>query len=128
MLKSFQRKGMIFMKEIRSAILDMGGPQSGEGPGLLCVAIEEAQRYLPLMPQMKVIWTAVRRRTGKPTVWAVSKALERAVDDLWREGDREAMAVYRRAWLYDRPTPKEFIAVMAAHLWDGVERPVDPVG
>lgn len=116
------------MKRIQDAIFDMGGRQSGEGPGLLCMAIEEAMRCQPVMPQMKVIWADVKRRTGKDTAKAVSKALERAVHDLWLYGDRAVMATYRRSWLYDRPSPKEFISVVAGRLWDGVERTPEQAG
>ncbi len=91
------------MKDIQDAILDMGGRQSGEGTGLLCMAIEEARRHQPVMPQMKVIWNSLNRRVGKGSAKTVSKALERAVHDLWLYGDREVMATYRRSWLYDRP-------------------------
>ena len=116
------------MKDIQDAILDMGGRQSGEGTGLLCMAMEEARRYQPVMPQMKVIWNSLNRRVGKGSAKSISKALERAVRDLWLYGDREVMATYRRSWLYDRPGPKEFISVVAARLWDGVERTPEQVG
>ena len=65
---------------------------------------------------------------GKGSAKSISKALERAVRDLWLYGDREVMAAYRRSWLYDRPGPKEFISVVAARLWDGVERTPEQVG
>ena len=80
------------------------------------------------MPQMKVIWNSLNRRVGKGSAKTISKALERAVRDLWLYGDREVMATYRRSWLYDRPGPKEFISVVAARLWDGVERTPEQVG
>ena len=118
---------MIFMKDIQDAILDMGGRQSGEGTGLLCMAIEEARRYQPVMPQMKVIWNSLNRRVGKGSAKSISKA--------WsgRSGACGCTAT-GRSW---PPTAaagsttapaKEFISVVAARLWDGVERTPEQVG
>lgn len=107
------------MKEIQNAILSMGGHQSRECHWLLCLAIYEAREQQPEMPQMKVIWAAVKKKAHKEKATAVSKALERAVADLWESGDRNVLGTYQRSWEYDKPSPKEFIRVVAQHLWDG---------
>lgn len=110
---------MIPVKNIQNVILEMGGHQGREGYDLLCMAIFVARKQQPIMPQMKEIWSEVKRMANKETTKAVSKALERAVADLWEDGYREVLSSYQRSWEYDRPAPKEFIRVVAQRLWDG---------
>ena len=98
----------------------MGGHQGREGYDLLCMAIDEALKQQPVMPQMKVIWAVVKKEAHKEKeATAVPKALERAVADLWENGDRSVLGRYQRSWEYDKPAPKEFIRVVAQRLWDG---------
>ena len=105
------------MKRIQEAILSIGGHQGRECYELLCMAIYEALKQQPVMPQMKEIWAAVKKKAYKEKATAVSKALERAVADLWEYGDREVLGTYQRSWGYDKPSPKEFIRVVAQRLW-----------
>lgn len=107
------------MKKIQEAVLAMGGHQGKECYSLMCMAIEEALRQQPLMPKMKELTEAVRKKAHKKMATAVSKALERAVADLWQYGDLEVLGRYQHSWKYERPYPKEFIYVVAQHLWDG---------
>lgn len=110
---------MIPMKEIQDAIMSMGGQPSRECYWLLCLAVYEAKERWPEKPQMKEIWAAVQQKAHKRTATAVSKGLERAMADLWKRGNRETMGTYQRSWEYEAPSPKEFIYVMAEHLWAG---------
>ncbi len=110
---------MIPVKEIQNAIQSMGGHQGQECYWLLCLAVYEAWKEQPRMPQMKEIWAAVKKEAQKETTTAVSKALERAVADLWENGDRKVLGTYQRSWEYEKPSPKDFIRVVAQHLWDG---------
>lgn len=112
---------MIPMKQIQDAVLDMGGRLTREEFTALCLAIYEVRRCQPVAPQMKAVWANVRRRMGKSSNAAVSKALERAVLTLFATGDAEVLSGYQRSWLFDRPKPNEFIRVVAQKLWDGQE-------
>lgn len=67
---------------------------------------------------MKEIWAEVQRKGHKNKATAVSKASDRAVADLWGNGDREVLAGYQRGWRYDKPWPKDFIYVVAERLWN----------
>ena len=113
---------MVPVKKIQDAILEMGGHQGRECYRILSMAVYEAWRRQPEMLQMKEIWAEVRKTAHKRTAAAVSKALERAVADLWEYGDREELRKYQRSWEYDMPSPKEFINVVAQRLWRG-EKP-----
>jgi len=109
---------MIPVKEIQDVIMSMGGQPGKDRHWLLCLAIYEARERWPERLQMKEIWAQVQRKAGKNKATAVSKALDRAVADLWEKGDREVLAGYQRGWRYDKPSPKDFIYVAAEHLWN----------
>lgn len=105
------------MKEIKDLIMSIGGRLNKECYQILCLAIYYARGYEPVLPQMKVIWADICRDTHKPNTSAVSRALARAVTDIWENGDRALLASYRPGWGIDPPSPKEFIYVMANKLW-----------
>lgn len=110
---------MIPVKQIQDAIQPMGGHQGKECYQLLYMAIYEARNGLPYHLQMQEIWAAVQTKAHKKTPAAVSKALERAVSDLWEYGDRAVLCSYQSCWGYEKPYPKDFVKVMARYLWDG---------
>lgn len=112
---------MIPVKEIQEAIRKIGGHLGRECYGLLYLAIYDVRERQPERPQMKEIWAVVQKQANKKTATAVSKALERAVADLWESGDRDVLAGYQRSWREEAPPPKEFIFVLAECLWDGKE-------
>ena len=109
---------MIPVEEIQNIIMSMGGRQSKECHWLLCLAIYEVRERWTERPQMKEIWAAVQKKAHKNKATAVSKALERAVADLFENGNRKVLYSYQRGWEYDEPTPKEFIYVVAEYLWN----------
>ena len=109
---------MIPVKEIQEVIVSMWGRLSKDCHWLLCLAVYEARERWPERPQMKEIWAAVQKKTHKNKATAVSKALERAVADLYENGNREVMCSYQRRWEYERPEPKDFVYVVAEYLWN----------
>ena len=66
------------------------------------------------MPKMHFICNEVRKRTGKRTNEAVSRALNRAAKDIWQNGRRRELRAY---WIEDPPTAKELISLISAKLW-----------
>ena len=113
-----KERKMIPVKEIQEVIVSMGGRLSKDCHWLLYLAIYEARERWLERPQMKEIWAAVQKKAHKNKATAVSKALERAVADLFENGNRKVLCSYRRGWGYDKPTPKEFIYVVAEYLWN----------
>lgn len=51
------------------------------------MALGEGVRQYPRVPLMKELWAVVKQESGKKTAAADSKALERAVADLWENGE-----------------------------------------
>ena len=85
-----------------------------EGYCILCHAIDVAIDHQPNMPKMHLICNEVRKRTGKRTNEAVSRALNRAAKDIWQNGRRRELRAY---WIEDPPTAKELISLISAKLW-----------
>lgn len=114
------------MNTIRHIITELSGRRNKECYYVLCCAVEIAYFYAPEEPLMKVILTDVSKKLGKSNTKSVSKALSRAVEDIWDYGDREKLRqIYSREVL-DRPTPKELVYRIAEYAKGCVEYHVYP--
>ena len=82
------------MGRIWETIMSFGGRQGKECYYILCLAIYVVKQYQPERPQMKVVWTEVCHKAKKKDPRNISKALSRAVRDLWTFGDLERLAAY----------------------------------
>lgn len=102
------------MKDVQNAIYSIVETRGKECYCILCHAIDIAIEYQPNVPKMQFICNEVRRRTGKRTNAAVSKALNRAAKDIWMNGRRRDLCAY---WIEEPPTAKELITLMSAKLW-----------
>lgn len=72
------------MKDIQNAIYSIVEARGKECYCILCHAIDVAIDHQPNMPKMHFICNEVRKRTGKRTNEAVSRALNRAAKDIWQ--------------------------------------------
>ena len=109
------------MKTIRQRIMELGGCPNKESFHILCLAILVAKQALPVEIQMKAIWAEVNKElTKRKKIPAISKAIERGVDDVFTYGERKMLAEYSKAWLYEQPKPKDFIIVIASSLPDEI--------
>lgn len=89
---------------------------------VLCLAVEAARGCLPEEPAMKMVCANIRQSTGM-TAAAAAKALSQATADIWEYGNRDKLQeVYGRP-LYERPSPKELVCVLANYCWAGERRP-----
>ena len=83
---------------------------------VLCWAIEAVRECQPGGMQMKEVCAEIHKDVGM-SPGAAAKALSRAVDDIWDNGNRDKLQqIYGRP-LLERPSPKELINVLAQHLW-----------
>ena len=102
-------KGMYNMKDIQNAIYSIVEARGKECYCILCHAIDVAIDHQPNMPKMHFICNEVRKRTGKRTNEAVSRALNRAAKDIWQNGRRRELRAY---WIEEPPTAKELICLL----------------
>ena len=107
-------KGMYNMKDVQNAIYSIVETRGKECYCILCHAIDVAIDHQPNMPKMHLICNEVRKRTGKRTNEAVSRALNRAAKDIWQNGRRRELRAY---WIEDPPTAKELISLISAKHW-----------
>lgn len=101
------------MSKIEHALMSFGGHQYRRCYRDLCWAIYVVMLYLPDSPQMKYIVAEVCERTNKGSPKTVWRSVSRAVEDLWKNGDKDALGAVRRGWRWYQPKPQEFIYVMA---------------
>ena len=104
------------MKEVKKLVTQISGRRGKECYYILCCAVDIALSYQPVEPQMKLICTSIKDRTGKDYK-AVVKSLSRAVDDIWDHGDRQKLCEIYGRTLLEKPTPKDIVCVLAQHLW-----------
>ena len=102
------------MKDVQNAIYSIVETRGKECYCILCHAIDVAIAPQPQRPQMQVLCTEVRMRTGTRTNAAVSRALNRAAKDIWQNGRRRELRAY---WIEEVPTAKELISLISAKLW-----------
>ena len=84
----------------------------------MCYAVDIARRWQPKEPQMNAVCEEIRKEVGKQSNNTVLKALSRAVDDIWEQGDRNRLQkIYGRP-LWERPSPKELVVMLAQYIWE----------
>ena len=106
------------MQEVKRVVAEISGRRSKERYCILCYAVEIARRYQPQEPQMKSVCEEIRKEIGKQSNNTVLKALSRAVDDIWEQGDRvKLQEIYGRP-LWERPSPKELVVMLAQYVWE----------
>ena len=103
------------MERIENAILQCGGRLHRKCYRDLCYAIEIQMEYYHENPQMKVIYADLGS-INQNSMSANSKSLEHAISDLWKNGSRDELASYSPRWAYSRPTPHEFLYMLARAL------------
>ncbi len=113
------------MKEVKQIVSELSGRRNKECYYILCCAVEVARKYQPEEPKMKVIWAQVKEQTGKRQEKTVSKALSRAVDDIWEHGDRQKLQEIYGHPIPERPTPKEMVYRLAEYVWKTFSLPND---
>ncbi len=107
---------MVRLQEIMQLVTEISGRRNKECYYVLCWAIEVVRDHQPDGMQMKEVCAVIKKNAGM-TPGAAAKALSRAVDDIWDNGNREKLCqIYGRP-LLERPSPKELINVLAQHLW-----------
>lgn len=80
---------------------------------MLTLAATEMKLHCPDRPPvMSVIYPAVAKQTGH-SVDAVSKAVARAVTDIWERGDRKALERVVGRRLIEKPSPKDMLIYLA---------------
>ena len=109
------------MRSVRQVVTELSGRRNKECYYILCCAVESAVRHAPKEPPMKTILADVSEMTGKENTRSISKALSRAVDDIWEYGDRKKLEeIYGRP-IAERPTPKELVYRLAIYVRSGAE-------
>lgn len=111
------QQAMSQMKQIRQAVYRLGGRQHKDCYATLCYAVYAVNRYQPELPQMKTVWMDVLHLSRQPSPEAVSRALARAADDVWQNGNRATLADMFCGQLREKPTPKALIYAIAQQLW-----------
>lgn len=109
-------EGMVRLQEIMQLVTEISGRRNKGCYYVLCWAIDVVREHQPDGMQMKEVCAVINKDAGM-TPGAAAKALSRAVDDIWDNGNREKLCqIYGRP-LLERPSPKELINVLAQHLW-----------
>ena len=80
------------MKEIKKLVTELSGHRGRECYYILCLAVYVVLIAQPVEPQMKQVWAEVKVRAGKKSPKTVSKAISRAVSDIWENGERTSCA------------------------------------
>ena len=108
---------MVDVQEIKKVVSEISGRRSKECYFILCYAVYVARKYQPAEPRMKLLCAEVRREVGKKKDNTVSKALSRAVDDIWQYGDRSKLNESYGRPILERPSPKEIVNRLAQYMW-----------
>lgn len=104
------------MKEIKKIVTQISGRRNKSCYADLCYAVDIARKYQPQEPPMSIILRETREATGKSEL-ALSKALSRAVKDIWEYGDfQELEKIYGRQ-VSEQPTPRELVYCLAEYVW-----------
>ena len=106
------------MKEIKKLVTELSGHRGRECYYILCLAVAVALDSQPAEPQMKQVWAEVRIRSGKNNPKTISRALSRAVDDIWEHGARGRLCEIFGRPVEEKPSPKDVILVLAQYIWN----------
>ena len=109
-------RGWFRMDKIKRVVSEISGRRNKECYYILCQAVAVAREFAPVELQMKVLLPEVRKRTKKKQDKTVSKALSRAVEDIWLYGDRKKLEEVFKRPLYECPTPKALINQLVQYL------------
>lgn len=104
------------MKEIKQVVTEISGRRGTAPYYALCCAVEIAIRHQPKEPQMKTLWMEIQAREGG-SITSISRALSRAVDDIWEHGNRKKLDEIYGHIVVEKPTPKELVFVLAQYMW-----------
>ncbi len=108
------------MVEVKKLVTEVSGRRGNECYYIFCLAVEVALNRQPEEPKMKSICTEVQKILGKKSNDSVSKALSRAVEDIWEHGNIERLQQIFGRPVLEKPTPKDVITVMSQYLWEGL--------
>lgn len=103
------------MKDVRSTVMQLSGRWGNTCYNMLCLAVEAAKDVPREEFQMKRIWSAVRKETGKSPE-SISRALARAAADIWERGNRELLMVIFARTLTKAPTAKALVYTLAEYV------------
>ena len=106
------------MAKIEDFILSLGGHHYRLCYRDLCRAIHIELEHLPEVAQMKFISAEICQRNRRCSPKSVWRSVARAVDDLWENGDLEALYAIHGRWKTCRPKPQEFIYYAACRIRD----------
>jgi len=108
------------MKDIKEIVTRLSGHRNRACYGVLCCAAEVVRKYQPYEPQMKAVLAEVKGmiKDGKAKKESsLSKALSRALDDIWESGDQQELEKVFEHQVIDRPTPRELVCRIAEYAW-----------
>ncbi len=108
------------MEDVRTFVRQLSGHWGNNCYELLCLAVEAALGLEREEVQMKLIWSILHEKTGK-SIEAVSRALNRAANDIWEHGRHEKLLELFKKPLLAPPTAKELVCTLADALRPHVE-------
>jgi len=89
---------------------------------ILALSVKEMQKYYPDRPPvMATIYSAVAKQIGS-SVASVSKAVGRAVADIWENGDRKALEQIAGRKLVEKPSPKDLLVILTMQTINPTDR------
>ena len=114
----YEIKAVDNMKEIKRMIAQISGHRNRECYMILSYAVEAASRYQPQEPKMETIVSDVAvmldHQKGGP---AISRALSRAVEDIWKYGSRKELEKFWGGPLLEPPPPRALVLRLAEYVW-----------
>ena len=105
------------MKEIKKLVTELSGHRGRECYYILCLAVYVVLIAQPVEPQMKQVWAEVKVRAGKKSPKTVSKAISRAVSDIWENGERHKLCEIFGRPVEEKPVPRDVVLVLAQSVW-----------
>ena len=109
------------MKDIKEIVTRLSGHRNRACYPVLCCAAEVVRKYQPHEPQMKLVLAEAKlmMKDGKQRKEnSLFKALPRALDDIWENGDRKELEKVFGRKVIDRPTPRELVCQIAEYAWE----------
>ena len=108
------------MRAAKALVTRLSGHRNRSCYFVLCCAVEVARQHQPLELPLKNILEEVQQllasESRKPAT--LSKALSRAVIDLWESGNRAELEKIFGRKILDCPTPREIIYRLAEFIWE----------
>lgn len=104
------------MKNVKKLITELSGHRGMDCYYVLCCAVEAAIAHQPDEVKMKQICFEIMETSGKKYK-TVSKAISRAVNDIWEYGNRDKLFEIYGHSLIEKPSPKDLICVLSQFIW-----------